>query len=229
MVSFNGPCVMISSTYYDLRQVRADLEQFLTRDLGYQALLSEFPSFPVDPDKTTIENCRARVEQNADILVLVIGGRYGSVDAPSDKSVTNLEYLAARAKGIPIYAFVEKRTLGALTLWEANPDSGCGFEKTGYLQGSGAWNRELAPIQKTVIRNNGESPGRLRSPWLVFERDEGSGWWITGMEPGSAAGSPARRGGRPIRFFLRGCGRCGSLSNRPRIRAFPLRPIPSGG
>ena len=122
MASVNAPCVMISSTYYDLRQVRADLEEFMTGDLGYQTLLSEFPSFPVDPDKTTIENCRARVEHNADVLVLVIGGRYGSVDTRSGKSVTNLEYLTARAKGIPIYSFVEKRTLAALPLWEANPN-----------------------------------------------------------------------------------------------------------
>lgn len=122
MASVNAPCVMVSSTCYDLRQVRADLEKFLAQDLGYQPLLSEFPSFPVDPDKTTIENSRIRVEQNANILVLVIGGRYGSVDSPSNKSVTNLEYLAARAKGIPVYAFVEKRILAVLPLWEANPN-----------------------------------------------------------------------------------------------------------
>lgn len=122
MTSINAPCVMVSSTYYDLRQVRTDLEEFLSRNLRYRPLLSEFPSFPVDPDRTTGENCRVRVERNADILVLVIGGRYGSLDGRSGKSVTNLEYLAARAKGIPVYAFVEKSILALLPVWEANPD-----------------------------------------------------------------------------------------------------------
>jgi len=75
MSSVSAPCVMVSSTFYDLRQIRADLEEFLAKDLGYHPLLSEFPSFPVDPDKTTIENCRRRVQQNADVVVLVIGGR----------------------------------------------------------------------------------------------------------------------------------------------------------
>ena len=75
-----APSVMVSSTFYDLRQIRSDLRQFIKDDLGYSALLSEFPSFPVDPDKDTIENCRKRVEANTDILVLVIGGRYGSID-----------------------------------------------------------------------------------------------------------------------------------------------------
>jgi hypothetical protein len=98
-----APAVLVSSTFYDLKQIRTDLKHFLTDDLGYRALLSEDPSFPINPDLTAIENCRRRVEQDADILILVIGGRYGSIDDRSAKSVTNLEYLGARAKAIPIF------------------------------------------------------------------------------------------------------------------------------
>ena len=85
-------------------------------------MLSEYPSFPIDPDADTIENCRRRVERDADILILIIGGRYGYVDSASDKSVTNLEYLAAQAKGIPIYPFVDKRVTAILPVWKANPE-----------------------------------------------------------------------------------------------------------
>ena len=122
MTKISAPTVMVSSTYYDLRQIRTDIEEFIDHDMGYIPLLSEFYSFPVDPDKRTIENCRARVNENADIFVLIIGGRYGHVEAASQKSVTNLEYLTARVKGIPIYAFVEKQTLISLSLWEKKPD-----------------------------------------------------------------------------------------------------------
>jgi hypothetical protein len=101
------PEVMVSSTFYDLAQVRADLLDFLQNEVGYRPLLSEHASFPIDPDADTVENCKRRVERDADIFVLIIGGRYGYVDEATDKSVTNLEYLAARAKGIPIYAFVQ--------------------------------------------------------------------------------------------------------------------------
>jgi hypothetical protein len=114
---------MVSSTFYDLAQVRTDLREFLEDEVGYRSLLSEHPSFPIDPDADTIENCRRRVEQDADILVLIIGGRYGYVDAASDKSVTNLEYLAARAKGIPIYAFVDRTVTAVLPVWKSNPDA----------------------------------------------------------------------------------------------------------
>jgi hypothetical protein len=114
------PQVMISSTFFDLKQVRADLARFLSAEMGGTPLVSEWPSFPIDPDADTIENCRRRVEQHADILILVLGGRYGSVDSRSAKSVTNLEYLAARAKGIPIYAFVDRRVLTLLPVWRYN-------------------------------------------------------------------------------------------------------------
>jgi len=119
----SAPVVMVSSTFFDLRQIRADLAKFIGEDLGYVPLLSELPSFPVDPDLDTIENCRARVEKNADILVLIVGGRYGSIDAKTEKSITNLEFLAARGKGIPIYVFVEKAILALLPIWKANPSA----------------------------------------------------------------------------------------------------------
>src|SRR5215217_3451872 len=104
----NAPTVMVSSTFYDLGQVRSDLLDFLQDGLGYGPLLSEFSSFPV--------------EQNADVLVLIIGGRYGSVDSESGKSITNLEYLTARAKGIPIYVFIDRRILAVLPVWRSNRD-----------------------------------------------------------------------------------------------------------
>lgn len=111
------PTILVSSTFYDLKQVRADRRAFIADALGYRALISEDPSFPIDPDSTAIENCRQRVERDTDVLVLVIGGRYGSIDSRTAKSVTNLEYLTARAKGIPIYAFVDKRVLTLYDVW----------------------------------------------------------------------------------------------------------------
>jgi hypothetical protein len=122
IVTASAPTVMVSSTCYDLGQVRVDIAEFLSQ-MRYGALLSEFPSFPIDPDAGTIENCRRRVEYQADALVLVIGGRYGSVDAKSAKSITNLEYKSARAKRIPIFAFIDKRVLPLLPVWQRSPDA----------------------------------------------------------------------------------------------------------
>lgn len=114
---------MISSTYYDLRQVRADLIAFLEKEMGYTPIASELNSFPVDPDANTVQNCTRRVENEADVLILIIGGRFGYVEPESSRSVTNLEYLAARAKRIPIFAFIEPSLLPLVPVWKANPEA----------------------------------------------------------------------------------------------------------
>lgn len=62
------------------------------------------------------------VDERADIFILVVGCRYGSV-TETGRSITNMEYLRAKAKGIPIYAFVDKKILSVLSLWKDNPNA----------------------------------------------------------------------------------------------------------
>ena len=113
------PVVFVSSTCYDLSQVREDLKDFISDDYGFEPMLSEFDSFPIDPCIGTFENCLSNVDNYADIFVLVVGNRYGYV-TESGKSITNLEYLHAKAKGIPIFVFVSKQMYNTLPLWRAN-------------------------------------------------------------------------------------------------------------
>lgn len=115
------PTVFVSSTCYDLGQVRNDLKLFIEDGFNFSAALSEFDSFPISPDKDTIENCLGVVRNYADIFVLIIGGKYG-YETDSGKSITNLEYLEAVKKGIPIYVFVQGNVLNSLQLWKDNPD-----------------------------------------------------------------------------------------------------------
>ena len=116
-----APAVFVSSTFYNLKQIRADLKDFIT-EMGLVPVISEYDSFPVDPSVSAVENCLKVVDQSADIFVLIISGRYGTV-TNQDKSVTNMEYLKARAKGIPIYVFIDKAVLYVLPLWTANPQN----------------------------------------------------------------------------------------------------------
>jgi len=113
------PSIFVSSTCYDLKQLRVDLYSYVEQ-AGFEPVLSEYASFPVDPDETAVENCRRAVENRADLFVLVIGGRYGSVNEHGS-SITNLEYVTARAKGIPIYVFVMRSILDVLSVWKDNP------------------------------------------------------------------------------------------------------------
>jgi hypothetical protein len=62
------------------------------------------------------------VRERADIFVLIVGARYGSQDE-SGKSITNMEYLEAKGKGLPVYVFVLKKVLSMLPVWKANPQA----------------------------------------------------------------------------------------------------------
>lgn len=119
------PVVFVSSTCYDLKQVREDLKDYFEDNYGFQTMLSEFDSFPIVPCKGTFENCIENVDKVADIFVLIIGTRYGYI-TESGKSITNLEYLHAKEKGIPIYVFVDKQLYDNMKIWRSN--KGANFE-----------------------------------------------------------------------------------------------------
>jgi hypothetical protein len=119
------PTVMISSTVFDLTDVRSRLAHFIEEELGYRALVSESGQFPVDPELNTVDLCRRRVEEDVDILVLIVGTRYGSVDDRYGKSITNIEYLAARNKRIPVYVFMSEDLVTAL---EHLPEGGASLD-----------------------------------------------------------------------------------------------------
>lgn len=111
------PRIFVSSTYYDLKHVRASLENFI-ESLGYDPILSEKGSIAYNPDIALDESCYIEAK-NSDIFVIIIGGRYGSPSSDSEaidrdsfyeryESVTKMEYESALRKEIPIYILIEK-------------------------------------------------------------------------------------------------------------------------
>ncbi len=117
--------IFVSSTCYDLSQLRTDLSDFISSS-GHSPVLSEFDNFPVNPHKKTFDNCITAVKNNADIFILIVGNRYGTV-IDTGKSITNTEFLTAKAKGIPIFVFIDKKTLSSFSFWKENKDAN--FEK----------------------------------------------------------------------------------------------------
>lgn len=113
--------LFVSSTCYDLAQLRANLRDF-AEAVGLEPALSELDSFPVDPSQSAIQNCLEVVRTRADLFVLVVGGRYGSMNEAGN-SITNLEYLEASARGLPKYVFVKSEILSILPIWRANPNA----------------------------------------------------------------------------------------------------------
>lgn len=103
------PRIFISSTFYDLRYVRAELDQFI-ESLGYEPVRNEEGDIPYGKEEALEEYCYKEI-QNIDILVSIIGGRFGSESKNEDKSISNLELKIAVEESKQVYIFIEKNVL----------------------------------------------------------------------------------------------------------------------
>ena len=101
------PRVFVSSTFYDLRQVREDLDRFIS-GLGYEAVLHEAGDIAYGKDSPP-EGYVHREIEICDILICVIGGRFGteSQEQPGS-SITQLELRTAIDRQVQVFIFVEQ-------------------------------------------------------------------------------------------------------------------------
>jgi hypothetical protein len=102
--------VFISSTCYDLKETRENVAQFI-RDIGFEAILSDQGDVPYGHRVHTHDACLLEVEKS-DILILIIGNRYGGFYKNTEKSITRMEYETAIKYNIPVYAYVRASTYG---------------------------------------------------------------------------------------------------------------------
>lgn len=111
------PRIFVSSTYYDLKHIRSSLENFID-SLGFESILSEKGQIAYSPEIPLDESCYREVG-NADIFIIIIGGRYGSEKSGSkekkDKqffdrydSITKQEYKSAVNRNVPTYILIDK-------------------------------------------------------------------------------------------------------------------------
>lgn len=126
------PRVFISSTYYDLKHLRSSIDLFVD-SLGFESILSEKGDIAYTPDTPLDESCY-REASNADIFVLIIGGRYGSESSDGPKkekktfferydSITKKEYDEAVKKDIPTYILIEGSVYSEYQTYLRNKES----------------------------------------------------------------------------------------------------------
>ena len=112
------PRIFVSSTFIDLRQVRADIEAFL-RDIGYEVVLFERGSIPYSADEPLEVSAYSEVDR-CDIFVAIIGNRFGTDSSQNEGSITQNEIRRAVAFNKPIFVFVEHDTLAEFATWRKN-------------------------------------------------------------------------------------------------------------
>ena len=138
--------VFVSSTCYDLGIIRSQLRTFLI-NLGHEPVLSEYNDVLFDPRSHTHENCAQEIK-NADVVILIIGSRFGGtaipkaisaldldslrnqsrgtklIDNPEKMSITQIEILNAIESNIPVFTFIDSRVSYDHLFYEKNKDKG---------------------------------------------------------------------------------------------------------
>lgn len=124
-ITYMKPRIFISSTFYDLKYIREDLANFV-RSYGYEPILFEDGDIGYTPGRTLDSSCYESM-RNSDMVILIIGGEYGSAASGEKKdefkeymSVTRNEFRTAVESGIPIFVMIDKKVMAEYGVYEAN-------------------------------------------------------------------------------------------------------------
>lgn len=168
--------VFVSSTYIDLKDERqAAVEAILSA--GHIPAGMELFKAGSDSQLVTIK----RWIDESDVYMLILGGRYGSIDEKSGKSYTQLEYEYAVEKGMPVFSIVIKQSALENKVKEAtnyldvteqhNPDKLKLFREE-VLNRMSAFFEDLKDIKLATLDSLNE---------IIHTKSELSGW-VSGRE-----------------------------------------------
>lgn len=107
--------IFISSTYEDLKEERQALVGVALENNFIPVGMEQFHAAP-----TSQWNVITKMIDECDFYLLVIGGRYGSIDEEAGVSYTEKEYNYAKTKGLPVLVLIKKSS--AIT--ESERDTG---------------------------------------------------------------------------------------------------------
>ena len=116
------PRIFISSTFYDLRQVRSDIERSI-RELGYEPVRHETGAVPYSKDEPLESGAYQEIDLS-DVIVFIMGGRSGSQSKEyPGYSISQAELKRALDKGIQVFIFVESGVLNEYQTYKLNKNS----------------------------------------------------------------------------------------------------------
>lgn len=115
------PRIFVSSTFYDLRYVRADLQHFES-EAGFDLVLFERGNIPYDGRQSLEDGCLEEI-QKCDIVVSIIGRRHGTPSKTDpDRSISRREFECAIELGRQVFVFVERVVLDEFETYLINAD-----------------------------------------------------------------------------------------------------------
>jgi len=173
--------ILISSTCYDLGEVRVNLKEKIEQTFGFNVTLSDKNDILYNPKEHTHESCLNAVKEH-DIVIHIVGKRWGGkaipkalnvTSRPSDSkgnnfinnydegnvSITQAEVLYAFQSGIPVFTFIMSEVLTHHKLYEENNKSESYAEKTfknsDYKKGTIKFIFDFIDYIRLRLNNNG--------------------------------------------------------------------------
>ena len=118
------PRIFISSTFYDLRQIRVELDKFI-ESMGYEPVRNEEGDIPYGKEESLQSYCYKEIE-NIDILISIIGSRYGSIadtEKSREYSVSQMELKTALAENKHVFVFIDKNVSTEYETYSLNKEN----------------------------------------------------------------------------------------------------------
>lgn len=114
--------VFVSSTYYDLHHVRNDLYTFI-KDMGYEPILHDKGGVSYTQETSLEESCYNELS-TCDIVICIIGNKYGSESSSGNYSITMKELQKAIQLKKKVYTYIVKDVYIENQTYEKNVNSG---------------------------------------------------------------------------------------------------------
>lgn len=116
------PRVFISSTYYDLKQARNNIGDFI-KSLGYEPIMHERSGVAYTQTEPLEIDCYHELA-SCDIVVCIIGNHFGSKSLENDLSITMNEINTAIKNKKKVYIFIANDVFIENRTYEQNKDTG---------------------------------------------------------------------------------------------------------
>lgn len=124
---FMQPRIFISSTFYDLKYIREELSNYV-RIHDFEPIMFEDGDIGYTPGKKLDDSCYDAM-RNADMVILIVGGEYGSPAGEDNKkefeeyiSVTRKEFRTAVENGIPVFCMLDMNVSAEYGVYDINSD-----------------------------------------------------------------------------------------------------------
>ena len=127
------PRVFVSSTYYDLKYIRNNLKKTIEQ-FGFESVLFENGNVTFEFNQNMDDSCYHEL-QSCQMMILVVGGRYGSAASEDKKdevineyersyiSITRKEFKTAKEANIPIFIFIDKNVYADYETYRENKNN----------------------------------------------------------------------------------------------------------